>query len=78
MRRLIAFFVGYAARLRFPWLAAVTAGLFVLDVLIPDMIPFADEVLLGMLTAVFGSWRRGRGNGDEVDGVERVESSRDA
>lgn len=78
MRRLIAFFLGYAARLRFPWLAAVTAGLFLLDVLIPDIIPFADEVLLGMLTAVFGSWRRGRGNDDDVGGVERVEAPPDA
>lgn len=51
----------YAEKLRFPWLFLVTAGLFVLDVLIPDMVPFADELLLGLLTLLFGSWRDRRG-----------------
>ena len=75
MRRLIALFLGYATRLRFPWLAAITACLFLLDVVIPDMIPFADEVLLGLLTAVFASWRRTRVNENGDVGVEVAEGS---
>ncbi|MDJ0789576.1 MAG: hypothetical protein QNK05_22510 [Myxococcota bacterium] len=75
MRRLIALLLGYTSRLRFPWLAAITACLFLLDVAIPDMIPFADEVLLGLLTALFASWRRTRVNGDGEGGVERVKGS---
>ena len=49
-----------AGRLRFPYLFLVTAVLFVLDVLIPDFLPFADEILLGLGTLVFATWRRSR------------------
>ena len=49
---------GYLGRLRFPSLLALTATLFVLDVLIPDVLPFADEVFLGLLSALFASWKR--------------------
>ena len=48
----------FAARLRFPQLFLLTAGLFLLDLLIPDLIPFADEVLLGLLTMLFGMWKQ--------------------
>jgi hypothetical protein len=46
------------ARLRFPVLFAVTAGLFLLDLAIPDFVPLADEVLLGLATALLASWRK--------------------
>lgn len=42
-------------RLRFPQLFAVAATIFVLDLLIPDLIPFVDEILLGLLTLLLGS-----------------------
>jgi hypothetical protein len=45
------------SRLKFPQLLALTAGLFILDLLIPDLIPFADEILLGLATALFALWR---------------------
>jgi hypothetical protein len=48
---------GITSRLKFPQLLAVTAGLFLLDLLIPDLIPFADEILLGLATALFALWR---------------------
>jgi hypothetical protein len=48
----------FASRLRFPHLFWLTAGLFLLDVLVPDLIPFADEVLLALLSLLFGTWRR--------------------
>jgi hypothetical protein len=55
-------FVGWLlsrlARLRFPKLFALTAALFALDFLVPDVIPFADEMLLGLATALLGSWRK--------------------
>lgn len=53
--------VGWASRLRFPWLFAVTATLFVLDLLVPDFVPLADEILLGLATLLLGSWKRRRG-----------------
>ena len=52
--------MGWAGRLRFPWLFAVTATLFVLDVFVPDFVPFADEILLGLATLLLGSLRRRR------------------
>ena len=48
----------FAANLRFPTLFIVTAGLFLLDLVIPDFIPFADELLLGLLTLLFANLRR--------------------
>ena len=40
----------YAASLRFPRLMAVTAALFVIDLLSPDVVPFVDEILLGLIS----------------------------
>lgn len=48
----------FASRLRFPTLFLVTAGLFVLDMLVPDFIPFIDELLLGLGTLLLSSWKR--------------------
>ncbi|MEW8505882.1 MAG: DUF6116 family protein [Candidatus Thiodiazotropha sp.] len=48
----------YAERLKFRQLFLLTATLFVVDLLIPDMVPFADELLLGLLTLLFGSWKK--------------------
>ena len=48
----------YVSRLRFPWLFVLTAGLFLFDIVIPDLIPLADEILLGLLTLTFGAWRQ--------------------
>jgi hypothetical protein len=48
----------FAARLRFPYLFALFVALFVLDLLIPDVIPFADEILLGLLALLFASIRK--------------------
>ena len=57
-RLLVAPLVAYLAKLRFPVLFGVTAILFVVDFFVPDVIPFADEILLGLGTALFGSWKR--------------------
>lgn len=54
-------FLAWAGRLRFPWLLALTATAFVVDLLVPDLIPFADEILLGLATIVLASWRKARG-----------------
>ena len=51
----------FAGRLRFPVLFMVTATLFVVDLLVPDFIPFADELLLGLGTVLLASWKRRRG-----------------
>lgn len=48
----------WAENLRFPKLALITFGLFVADVLIRDVIPFVDEILLGLATLLLGNLRR--------------------
>jgi hypothetical protein len=48
----------FAAKLRFPTLFVITACLFLVDLVIPDVIPFADELLLGLGTLLLGSLRR--------------------
>jgi hypothetical protein len=53
----------YASRLRFPKLLAITAGLFILDLLVPDMVPFVDEILLGLISLLLGSLKK-RDGGD--------------
>lgn len=50
--------VGFAGRLRFPQLFAITAGLFVLDLVIPDPVPFLDEIVLGLATLLLANWRK--------------------
>ena len=44
--------------LRFPTLFVLLVGLFLLDLLIPDIVPFVDEILLGILTLIVGNLRR--------------------
>jgi hypothetical protein len=56
------------SRLRFPQLFFLTAVLFALDVVIPDFIPFADEILLAMATLLLGSWKKQR-TGDTSEHV---------
>lgn len=55
---LITVILNFANRLRFRQLFFLTAGLFFLDLLIPDLIPFVDELLLGLFTIIFGAWRK--------------------
>ena len=49
------------AGMRFPTLFLVVGGLFLLDLVVPDLIPFYDEILMAMLTVLIASIRkRGR------------------
>jgi hypothetical protein len=55
---LVGLLVGYLGRLRFPYLLAVTALLLAVDLVVPDVIPLVDEILLGLLTVVLAAWRK--------------------
>jgi hypothetical protein len=50
----------FADKLRFPQLFLVTLTLFVIDLVTPDVIPFIDEILLGLATLLIGSIRKRR------------------
>lgn len=48
----------HARGLRFPRLFLLMAGLFIVDLLLPDFIPFLDEILLGLGTLALAAWKR--------------------
>ncbi|MDZ4730371.1 MAG: DUF6116 family protein [Xanthomonadales bacterium] len=54
----VAKILKYAESLRFPWLVLLTGLLFVADVIVPDVIPFVDELLLGLLLAGLSRLRK--------------------
>jgi hypothetical protein len=54
----VGWIVARLARLRFPTLFCITALLFVVDLVVPDVIPLADEILLGLVAALLGSLKR--------------------
>lgn len=47
-------------RLRFPTLFLIFALLFGVDLVVPDVIPFLDEIGLAVLTLLFGLWKSRR------------------
>lgn len=49
--------LNWARGLRYPTLFKLAAGLFLLDVLLPDPIPFVDEVLFGLVTLLLANWK---------------------
>ena len=50
--------LGFLSKLSFPRLFLVAAGLFVADLAVPDFIPLADELLLGLGTLLLASWKK--------------------
>lgn len=46
--------------LRFPTLFVIFLALTLLDLIVPDFVPLADEIGLALLTALFAMWKRRR------------------
>ncbi|MCP4006040.1 MAG: hypothetical protein GY725_17780 [bacterium] len=55
----------YAQGLRFPTLFLLTGSIFLLDLVIPDMIPMGDEILLGLGTMMLASMKKPPASPDE-------------
>lgn len=69
---LLAPLMRWFGRLSYPKLFLLTAVLFVGDVLVPDMIPFVDELLLGLGTLLLANWKRVRpGRGRTIEDEPR-------
>ncbi len=66
-RLLPAALLRYASRLRFPNLFLLMLLCFVVDLVLPDFIPFLDEIMFGLVTLLFGAWRKRRAKGDVVE-----------
>jgi hypothetical protein len=43
--------------LRFPTLVLILGLVTLVDIFIPDFIPFIDEIVLALLTVLFGMWK---------------------
>ena len=54
----------YGARLRYPHLLLVAGACFALDLVLPDGLPFLDEIVLGLTTLLFALWKERRGGSD--------------
>lgn len=48
----------FAAKLRFPNLFMLFAVLLGVNILVPDPLPFADEMLLALGTLLLAKWRK--------------------
>ena len=49
---------GVLSRMRHPHLFVLLLVLLGLDLIVPDMVPMVDELLLAVLTVLVGTWRR--------------------
>ncbi|MFC5577670.1 DUF6116 family protein [Lysobacter niabensis] len=54
---LLAPVLGFLGRLSYPRLFVITATLFVIDLVIPDFIPLADEILLGLGSLLLANFK---------------------
>lgn len=50
--------ISYLETLKFPWLLLVTLILFLVNVFVPDMVPFIDEILLALVAVVLSRLKR--------------------
>lgn len=57
---LVAPLIGFLGKLSFPRLFLLTGALFLVDLVVPDLIPLADELLLGLGTLLLASWKKRR------------------
>ena len=55
---MVGVLIRWASRLRFPYLFVLTAVLFVLNLFIPDVLPLADELIMGLATMLLASLRK--------------------
>ena len=69
--------LGWARRLRYPTLFKLTALVFVVNVFVPDVIPFVDEILLGLGTLLLANLKdRDTSGTPPIDGKARKSKPR--
>ena len=59
-RFLPAFLRRRLERLRFPQLALLTGLAFLVTLVVPDPLPFVDEIVLALSTLLLASWKQRR------------------
>ena len=67
---MIEMFLKNANQLRFRNLFFMVIGLFFVDLLIPDFIPFIDEIILGLIAIILATWKKERNQDKEGKVIE--------
>ncbi len=67
---MIETFLKNANQLRFRNLFFMVITLFFVDLLIPDFIPFIDEIILGLLAIILANWKKERNQDNEGKVIE--------
>jgi len=67
---MIEMFLKNANQLRFKNLFFLVISLFFVDLLLPDFIPFIDEIILGLLAIVLANWKKERNQDREGTLIE--------
>jgi len=67
---MIEMFLKNANQLRFRNLFFMVIGLFFVDLLLPDFIPFIDEIILGLLAIILANWKKERNKDTEGTVIE--------
>ncbi len=67
--------MAFANRLKFKQLFFLILALFLLDLIVPDMVPLIDEIVLGLLTLLLASLKKepvtndqGQSDGNVIEG----------
>lgn len=68
---IISAILAFAEGLRFRRLFLLIGALFLADLVIPDLVPLVDELLLGLMTLLLGSWKRQRRDERAIDADKR-------
>jgi hypothetical protein len=55
---IVTVFTSFANRLKYKQLFFLVAFLFLLDLIVPDIIPMVDEIILGLLTLLLSGLRK--------------------
>jgi hypothetical protein len=63
----IGVFLRWASSLRFPFAFGLMVVLFIIDLLIPDLIPFVDEIIFGLVAILLGKLKKRPNAGKVVD-----------
>jgi len=67
---MIEMFLKNANQLRFRNLFFLVISLFLVDLLLPDFIPFIDEIILGLLAIILANWKKERNQDKEGTLIE--------
>jgi len=67
---IIETFLKNANQLRFRNLFFLVMSLFLVDLLVPDFIPFIDEIILGLMAIILANWKKERNQDKEGKVIE--------